>query len=256
MINYVDKLEQLKSSLKDKEEFSAFLSDISLPFIPAFDASFENSKNKTVLVGQETAGWRKKRKLKDLVCDDYDISTHISDSQNRYLELYGDKTQAKYPFLKFLNQIKKHTDVVQWLNFYICDYKQESFNNLNSKKKNIELYQVIKDFSISNLVNQLTQLKPKNIIFVGQYHGNWPQLKAAYVSQEEIINVKESNKNFSLRFWNNETLVIRVPHPAAKGVKGKKQLLDRALYYYQVFNQDADQDIEKFKALIADDIQA
>lgn len=246
MINYLNDWKDLKKLLCENEKFNPFLNQISRPFIPAFDVDFDQSYCKTVLVGQETAGWR--GKLHDLVLGDLTFEEHIQDSKARYLELYNSPSKG-LPFLSLLGKIKSHDGNTQWLNFYICDFKKASFNNLNNKRNCTELYNLIRDYSIRNLVNQLNQLQPKNIIFTGNYHGNWEALKSKYVNHEEILMPKTNNENFSLRFWNHQTLVIRTPHPASR-IPNKVQLQNLALNYYKIFNTEAEQDVKRFKEIL------
>lgn len=173
MIEYSESLNELKNNLIENKEAYLFLQKISLPFIPDFSASsFDKSKNKVVIVGQETSGWGKSR-LDSFVLGSLSTDEVISESKIRYRHLY-EKPPMTSQFLKFLGKVKEKNDndYIQWLNFYFFDYNKKSFNILNSKKKNIDLYKYIKDLSIQNLVNQLNRLEPKNIFFLGAYHGN------------------------------------------------------------------------------------
>ena len=252
MIEYSESLNELKNNLIENKEAYLFLQKISLPFIPDFSASsFDKSKNKVVIVGQETSGWGKSR-LDSFVLGSLSTDEVISESKIRYRNLY-EKPPMTSQFLKFLGKVKEKNDndYIQWLNFYFFDYNKKSFNILNSKKKNIDLYKYIKDLSIQNLVNQLNRLEPKNIFFLGAYHGNWEQLKSNYVNDEDILNFKESIDGFSLRLWNKKTLVIRMPHPASR-VPNKGKIQKQALTYFEIFNNEAEQDPEKFKELISD----
>lgn len=252
MIEYSESLNALKNNLIENKESHLFLQKISLPFIPDFSASsFDKSKNKVVIVGQETSGWGKSR-LDSFVFGGLSANEVISESKARYSRLY-EKPPMTSQFLKFLGRVKEknNNDYIQWLNFYFFDYNKKSFNILNSKNKNIGLYGYLKDFSLQNLVNQLNRLEPKNIFFLGAYHGNWEQLKSNYVHNEDILNFKDSIDGFSLRFWNNKTLVIRIPHPASR-VPNKGEIQKQALTYFEIFNNEADQDPEKFKELISD----
>ncbi|OUM76155.1 hypothetical protein AST19_19530, partial [Acinetobacter baumannii] len=60
MIEYSENLNKLKNNLITHKDYHPLLQKISLPFIPDFlDSSFDQSKNKVVIVGQETSGWGK-----------------------------------------------------------------------------------------------------------------------------------------------------------------------------------------------------
>lgn len=252
MIEYSENLNKLKNNLITHKDYHPLLQKISLPFIPDFlDSSFDQSKNKVVIVGQETSGWGK-LKLDSFILGNLSTNELISESKIRYRNLY-EKPPVRSQFLKFLGKVKEknNNEYIQWLNFYFFDYNKKSFNLLNSKNKSIDFYEHLKDISIENLVNQLDRLEPKNIFFLGAYHGNWEQLKLNYVNDEDILNFKESIEGFSVRFWNKKTLVIRLPHPASR-VPNKGKIQQQALTYFDIFNNQAEQNPEKFKELIRD----
>lgn len=255
MIDYIESLNELKSDLQEKQAFNVFLKDISLFFIPGFTSSFDISKNKVVVVGQETGAWMKRYTLESFIRGDLNTSQMILESKQRYNDIYKDQPERSF-FLQFLERVKENNnkEPVQWLNFYICNYKDRSFNFLNKKNKSIDLYKVIRDFSIKNLVKQLNRLEPKNIFFLGAYHGNWETLKKHYVCNEEIIYLKTPIAGFSLRFWNMNTLVIRMPHPASR-ISNKNKIQKQALAYFELFNNEANQDPQQFKLLIGHELK-
>lgn len=253
MIEYIQSLNQLKESLIQKESNYSFLKKINLPFIPDFNANFNASKNRVVVVGQETGKWGTKN-LDAFVLGDLTAENLVAESKARYNKYYR-KTPTDSIFLRFMNKIiqNNHDEDVQWLNFYICAYENASFNQLNKKKNNINLYREMTDFSMINLTNQLNFLKPRNIFFLGQYHNNWPKLKNTYINEEEILNLKKPIRGFGLRFWNKNILVIRALHPNAK-VEKKGEIHQKALDYFRIFNEEANQDSNRFKQIIASDL--
>ena len=248
MIEYTPKLEKLKEyldhlSVAEKE----CLYDLSYPFIPNFDPLFDFSKNKVLIVGQETKGWQ--GRLKDFLNDDISFENVIKKSKVRHAELY-EQTKDQSRFLQFLRKVKQinNNEPVQWLNFYFFDYKKKSFNTFRKKSEYEEISVHLEKLSIQNLSEQIKRLKPKVIFFTGQYHNNFPKLEESLelLSNEKIMTGEHVDK-FTMRIWNNETLVLRVPHPAhwrASSNEARKV----ALKYFKLF--DASKNIDDFKAQI------
>lgn len=131
MINFESKLEVLSSKLKNlSESEKECLQDLSFPFIPNFDEDFNSSQNRILLVGQETKGWQ--GKLNKFLEPELDIKGIIQKSKNRHIELYTG-TAGQSSFLQFMKLIKtnNNNEYVQWLNFYLFDYKKKSFNEFS-----------------------------------------------------------------------------------------------------------------------------
>jgi 20S proteasome alpha/beta subunit len=99
LIEYTPKLEKLKEyldhlSVAEKE----CLHDLSYPFIPNFDPLFDFSKNKVLIVGQETKGWQ--GRLKDFLNDDISFENVIKKVKTAMLN-YMDKQKIKVVFFNF-----------------------------------------------------------------------------------------------------------------------------------------------------------
>lgn len=56
-----------------------------------------------------------------------------------------------------------HNEPVQWLNFYLFDYKKKSFNGLRKKSEYEKISSYLEKLSIQNLSEQIKRLKPKVI---------------------------------------------------------------------------------------------
>ena len=247
MIHQINTLNDLKQQLiQFPKEYSVCLNEISYPFIPFTDQSFSSSKNRVLLIGQESKGWQ--GRLDKFLSDDINFETVIQNSMQRYQSLYSQPAKQS-KFLQFLTEIKKinQDQPVQWLNFYLFDYKKSSFNKL-SKTPNNDLFIYLRNLSISNLAHQITQLKPRIIFFVGQYHHNFPKLiEELQLSSDEVIKLKNPINKFSMRIWNQETLVLRMPHPAHYSQTSHQARLV-ALDYFHTFNTCSN--VLEFKNLI------
>ena len=241
MIDCEKKLEELSIKLKELSDVEKeCLQDLSFPFIPNFDESFKLSKNKILLVGQETRGWQ--GKLKKFLEPELDIKSIIENSKNRHITLSDTESAGQSSFLQFMKKIKSknNNEYVQWLNFYLFDYKKKSFNKLSKNNSYKNVYEELKQLSIQNLSEQIIELKPKVIFFVGQYHHNFPKLEEILnLSSNEKIILKEPVDKFTMKIWNDEILVFRAPHPAhfaSVSQKARKATLN----YLQLFNQSED----------------
>lgn len=248
MIEYTPKLEKLKEylgnlSAAEKE----CLHNLSYPFIPYFDPLFDTSKNKVLIVGQETKGWQ--GRLNDFLNDDISFENMIKKSKARHAELY-EQTKDQSRFLQFLRKVKQinHNEPVQWLNFYFFDYQKKSFNTFRKKSEYEAISSHLEKLSIQNLSEQIKRLKPKVIFFTGQYHNNFPQLEESLelLSNEKIMSREHVDK-FTMRIWNNETLILRVPHPAHWRASSN-EARTIALKCFKLF--DESKTIDDFKARI------
>ncbi len=235
MIDYTDTLKNLINNVKSLDSNDhRFLKNISYPFIPHFEDKFYQTKNKVLIVGQETRGWL--NTLINLLNNEVDTSEIIVKSKNAHEKLYySDPKRSRFhQYLKKL-KITNNNDYIQWLNFYLCDYQNKSFNNLNNPKTgNEKLFQSIRDLSIQNLSMQINTLNPKVIFFAGKYHNNYPLLQKALNVQKEEIELTTSDLN--MQIWNNNILVFRIPHPAAR-FKGANKTRSMALHYFDQYNQ-------------------
>lgn len=246
MIDYKAVLSDIGSQLKEHgESASPFLNHISSVFVPHFDESFGSTKNRVVIVGQESRGWQKR--LSELTVDNPDFDDMISRSRNRHKVLY-ESAPGKSKFLQYVKRIKdaNQQQPVQWLNFYMCDYKRKSFNSLNnSKRGNVRLFEYLRDESVKNLSQQLTLLKPRVIFFVGGYHNNFPLLQQKLQVQSQPLILKQPVEKLSLSIWNNQTLVLRLPHPSARSRVAQRA---RVAALQCLKNFDQHEHIESFKA--------
>jgi len=249
MLDYKFKLEVLKDNLQkisDKEK--ECLKNLSFPFIPDFNSDFDFSKNKVLLVGQETKGWQ--GRLEEFLKDDLNIDIVIANSKKRYQELY-EGSAKRSSFHQFMKKIKKinHEEPIQWLNFYSFDYKKSSFNKLSKQCEYQKIYTELENFSIQNLSEQIIRLKPKVIFFVGQYHNNFPKLEERLeVFKSEKVTLKEPINKFNMKIWNDEILVFRVPHPAHFS-SVSQEARKAALQYLKIF--DECKNISDFKSKIS-----
>lgn len=245
MIDFENKLEMLISKLKDlSDSEKKCLQDLSFPFIPNFDEDFNSSKNRVLLVGQETSGWQ--GKLNKFLEPELDVKSIIQKSKNRHIELYTGST-GQSSFLQFMKQIKmnNNNEYVQWLNFYLFDYKKKSFNGFSAKNSYKTVYDELKKMSIKNLTEQILKLKPKVIFFVGQYHNNFPTLEEFLnLSSNEKVILKKPIDKLTINIWNNEILVFRTPHPA-HFASVSQEARKAALSYLHLFNES--EDIFEFK---------
>ena len=245
MIDCEKKLEELSIKLKELSDAEKeCLQDLSFPFIPNFDESFKLSKNKILLVGQDTRGWQ--GKLKKFLEPELDIKGIIQESKNRHIELYTG-TAGQSSFLQFMKLIKtnNNNEYVQWLNFYLFDYKKKSFNEFSKITAYKNVYEELRRMSIQNLADQILELKPKVIFFVGQYHNNFPKLEESLnLSSNEKIILKKSINKLTIKIWNNEILVFRTPHPAHFS-SVSQEARKAALCYLRLFNKS--ENILEFK---------
>ena len=166
MIEYTSKLAQLKEHLNNLPPAEKeCLHDLSYPFIPNFDPLFDSSKNKVLLIGQETKGWQ--GRLENFLNDDINLENIIQNSKKRYGELY-EQSATRSRFHQFMKKIKEvnHNEPVQWLNFYLFDYKKKSFNGLRKKSEYENISSYLEKLSIQNLSEQIKRLKLVNIIII------------------------------------------------------------------------------------------
>ncbi|WP_113627480.1 hypothetical protein [Pectobacterium peruviense] len=219
-----------------------YIDKISAPFIPDLSDSFKLDGSNVVLIGQETNGWH--GNLFNAISDEEKIDKIICNSKSSHKKLLS-QGKVDSSFLRYIHKIKESNngELVQWLNFYLCDYKKSSFFNL--KGKNNDLYEFITKKSVSILSRQLNKLKPKVIFFAGKYHNNFPLLEDAMnlTSREKLTS---KNKKISLMLWNGETLVIRIPHPGSWSKVSRQARLD-AIDYMKLFNSL--NDVEQFKKI-------
>lgn len=248
MIDYQHTLHTISTGLKVHDDnIRPFLDNISSVFVPYFDPAFCNSKNRVVIVGQESRGWQKR--LAELMVEQPDFSGMIQRSKQRHQALY-EAAPGRSKFLQYLASIKQanHHEYVQWLNFYICDYKRRSFNNLNNKKSgHVALFEYMRDVSVNNLAQQLQALEPSVIFFVGAYHNNFPLLEQALGVHKEKLQLPQPVEKLSLTVWNDSTLVLRTPHPAVISTVAHKARM-AALRYFELFDKAGS--IEAFKAAL------
>ena len=248
MIEYTSKLAQLKEHLNNLPPAEKeCLHDLSYPFIPNFDPLFDSSKNKVLLIGQETKGWQ--GRLENFLNDDINLENIIQNSKKRYGELY-EQSATRSRFHQFMKKIKEvnHNEPVQWLNFYLFDYKKKSFNGLRKKSEYENISVHLEKLSIQNLSEQIKRLKPKVIFFTGQYHNNFPKLeKSLELLSNEKITAGEHIDKFNMRIWNNETLVLRMPHPAHWRASSN-EARQIALNFFKIF--DESKNIDDFKARV------
>lgn len=253
MLNYLPKLETLQNALHDfSNDQKKCLVHLSYPFIPYFDKDFDLTKNKVLLIGQETKGWQ--GRLNNFLDNTISFENVIQNSKNRHKELYIQPPQRS-KFLQFLAQIKQinNHEAIQWLNFYICDYEKKSFNNLSKKSQYKDIFHYLQELSILNLSEQIIRLKPKVIFFVGQYHNNFPTLeKKLSLSSNEKLLLKQPVDKFSMKIWNDDILVLRTPHPRhiySASIKARQT----ALNYFKIF--DECKNIDEFKDFITNDLK-
>ncbi|UNW06570.1 hypothetical protein MOV98_13940 [Acinetobacter variabilis] len=104
MINQHSTLIDLRSKLIEiPTEQKECLHHLSYPFIPFLDENFYSSKNKVLLVGQETKGWQSR--LSNFLNEDINFDTVIQNSVRRHQELYSQSPKHS-SFLKFLKKLK------------------------------------------------------------------------------------------------------------------------------------------------------
>ena len=103
MIEYTSKLAQLKEHLNNLPPAEKeCLHDLSYPFIPNFDPLFDSSKNKVLLIGQETKGWQ--GRLENFLNDDINLENIIQNSKKRYGELY-EQSATRSRFHQFMKKL-------------------------------------------------------------------------------------------------------------------------------------------------------
>lgn len=113
MINQHSTLIDLRSKLIEiPTEQKECLHHLSYPFIPFLDENFYSSKNKVLLVGQETKGWQSR--LSNFLNEDINFDTVIQNSVRRHQELYSQSPKHS-SFLQFLKKIKiqNHQEPIQ-----------------------------------------------------------------------------------------------------------------------------------------------
>lgn len=240
MIDYSKILHNLKAELGEREVKYGLLTKISAPFIPSFNNSFNETKNRVIFVGQETNGWH--GDLYSAIKSDDSIASLIKKSQKSHdgLSMSND---VKSNFLKFMRKIREANDkqFVQWLNFYAFDFNKSSLHGLKNKDK--ELYEELVEFSLLLLSEQIKKLSPKVIFFAGQYHGNYPKLESM-MNLGSAYSLHQNFSGLSLKVWNDETLIIRIPHPGS-WCKKSRTLRFQSLEILKLFNQS--RDIREFK---------
>ncbi|WP_257218508.1 hypothetical protein [Acinetobacter sp. YH12235] len=237
MINQHSILIDLRSKLIEiPTEQKECLHHLSYPFIPFLDENFYSSKNKVLLVGQETKGWQSR--LSNFLNEDINFDTVIQNSVRRHQELYSQSPKHS-SFLQFLKKIKiqNHQEPIQWLNFYLFDYKKASFNTLSKNKTYKDIFLYLQELSILNLSQQIKDTQPRVIFFVGQYHNNFPKLEEKlHLTSNDRLLLKEPIDKFSMKIWNDEILILRVPHPAHFS-RISNQARNVALEYFKIFDQ-------------------
>ena len=240
MIDYFRILLSLKAELGEREEKHSLLTKISAPFIPSFNNGFNETKNRVAFVGQETNGWH--GNLYTAIESESTIASLIRESQKSHEGLsVSDKTRSI--FLKFMGKIREANDkqFVQWLNFYAFDFNKSSLHGLKNKDK--ELYEELVEFSLLLLSEQIKKSNPKVIFFAGQYHGNYPKLESM-MNLGSTCSLHHNFSGLSLEVWNDEILIIRIPHPGS-WCKKSRALRFQSLEVLKLFNQS--KDIIEFK---------
>lgn len=232
MIDYIKLLNTLKISLGDREAKHSLLTKISAPFIPSFNNDFNRTKNRVVLVGQETNGWH--GDLYTAIESDESIASLVDKSQKSHDRLSLSKKERSI-FLQFMSRLKECNDnqFVQWLNFYAFDLNNSSLQGL--KKKDKALYEELVEFSVLLLSEQIKALNPKVIFFAGQYHGNYPKLEAM-MNLKSSCSLEHKISGLNIKVWNNDVLIVRIPHPGAWN-KSSRNLRLQSLELLKNFNE-------------------
>lgn len=245
MIDYVGMLNTLKIALGDREAKHSLLAKMSAPFIPSFNNDFNQTKNRVVLVGQETNGWH--GDLYTAIKSDESIASLVEKSQKSHDRLSVSKNERSV-FLKFMSRIKECNDkqFVQWLNFYTFDFKNSSLHRL--KKIDNALYEELVEFSVLLLSEQIKALNPKIIFFAGQYHGNYPKLESM-MNLESNYSLEDKSSGLNVKVWNDEILIVRIPHPGS-WKKTSRNIRLQSLVLLKLFNESKNIDEFKQKILV------
>jgi hypothetical protein len=204
-------------------------------FLPKVHAEYSNSKNKVMIIGRETKGWKDPGKDSFESIDNY-VQKAMKIHNDAFLEQLNEKNPKGCTFLNFLRAIadKAGGQGIVWANLFCIAHKK-------SIPSNSKHFGQIKELSKKLLMAQIEILNPDILIFANgistaPHRRDFFPLENCIHSKDFIeVDSKITNHylwQFDLKGKNRNYLSFRLHHPSAyseKAIYARKFFLEKVL---------------------------